>query len=137
MFFARLIVDINVSDGIFAWLALQSRVGYIGIAFTEEHKEQVMARLALLMKTAMSERGSKLYNAAYASAIVGEAHADNPGANVGGGRGGRGGRGGHGGRAGGRGRGCRCGRSGRPSAGPAADAEPPTTRRKTSGGGGN
>ena len=69
MFFARLIIDLSATDAKFAWVALQNHVGYIGIAYTDDHKQKIIARLVELMKVAMADTRSRVYNAAYATAI--------------------------------------------------------------------
>ena len=68
MFFLKAIVDLTPLDAKFAWQAVLNRVGYVGIAFTEDHKTMIYARLVELMKTEMCQTGSKLYNAQYAKA---------------------------------------------------------------------
>ncbi|CAK0824600.1 unnamed protein product [Prorocentrum cordatum] len=67
-FFFKAIVDLTLLDAKFAWQAVLDRVGYVGIAFTEEHKTMIYARLVEQMKTEMCQTGSKLYNAQYAKA---------------------------------------------------------------------
>ena len=68
MFFCKAIVDFTPLDAKFAWQAVLNRVGYVGIAFTEEHKTMIYARLVEQMKIEMCQPGSKLYNAQYAKA---------------------------------------------------------------------
>ena len=68
MFFCKAIVDLTPLDAKFAWQAVLNRVGYVGIAFTEEHKSMIYARLTEQMKIEMCQPGSKLYNAQYAKA---------------------------------------------------------------------
>ena len=68
MFFLKSIVDLTPLDAKFAWQAVLNRVGYVGIAFTEDHKTMIYARLVELMKNEMCQTGSKLYNAQYAKA---------------------------------------------------------------------
>ena len=68
MFFCKAIVDLTPLDAKFAWQAVLNRVGYVGIAFTEEHKTMIYARLVEQMKIEMCQPGSKLYNAQYAKA---------------------------------------------------------------------
>ena len=67
-FFVKAIVDLTPLDAKFAWQAVINRVAYVGIAFTEEHKIMIYARLVELMKSEMCKPGSKLYNAQYAKA---------------------------------------------------------------------
>ena len=68
MFYCKAIVDLTPLDAKFAWQAVINRVGYVGIAFTEEHKTMLYKRLVELMKIEMCQTGSKLYNAMYAKA---------------------------------------------------------------------
>ena len=67
-FFVKAIVDLTPLDAKFAWQAVLNRVGYVGIAFTEEHQTMIYARLVEQMKIEMCQTGSKLYNAQYAKA---------------------------------------------------------------------
>ncbi|CAK0867026.1 unnamed protein product [Prorocentrum cordatum] len=64
----KAIVALTPLDAKFAWQAMLNRAGYVGIAFTEEHKTMIYARLVEQMKTEMCQTGSKLYNAQYAKA---------------------------------------------------------------------
>ncbi|CAK0845984.1 unnamed protein product [Prorocentrum cordatum] len=68
MFFLKAIVDLTPLDAKFAWQAVLNRVGYVGIASTEEHKTMIYARLVEQMKTEMCQTGPKLYNAQCAKA---------------------------------------------------------------------
>ena len=45
MFFVKLVIDLTPADANFAWAAIQNRVGYIGITYTDFHRQLIMDRL--------------------------------------------------------------------------------------------
>ena len=65
-FFAKLVVDLSPLDAKFAWAALHSRIGYVGIAFNDEHAHMMEQRLLVLMKTSVGDASSGVYNMTYA-----------------------------------------------------------------------
>ena len=55
-------------DGKFARAALVNRIGCVGIAFAEEHKDMLYDRRKVTTNVGMCKAGSKLYNAQCARA---------------------------------------------------------------------
>ena len=68
-FFSKMVMDLTPLDARFAQAALQSRIGYIGIAFNDEHAEMMKSKLIKDLKTLMLEEGSGVFSAAYATAV--------------------------------------------------------------------
>ena len=62
MFFAKLVIDLTPADAKFAWAAIQNRVGYIGITYTDSHRQLIMDRLIGKMKNTMTEPTSPFFN---------------------------------------------------------------------------
>ena len=56
------ILDITVGDGSLALTAVRNRIAYTGFAFTDYHKEMVMARLLDLMSAGALKEGDKWYD---------------------------------------------------------------------------
>jgi hypothetical protein len=71
-FFTKCVIDLSPMDGKFAWSCLQSRVGYIAFAFTDDHASHLFARLKELLKTELANPESKLFNSAYCKAVNNE-----------------------------------------------------------------
>ena len=71
-FFTKCVIDLSPMDGKFAWSCLQSRVGYIALAFTDDHASHLFARLKELLKTELANPESKLFNSAYCKAVNNE-----------------------------------------------------------------
>jgi hypothetical protein len=69
MFFAKLVFDLTPADGKFAWTALQNRIGYISIAYTDHHRKLIMDRLITKMKSAMTEATSPYFNKEFTEAL--------------------------------------------------------------------
>jgi hypothetical protein len=69
MFFAKLVFDLTPADGKFAWTALQNRIGYIGIAYTDHHRKLIMDRLITKMKSAMTDATSTYFNKEFTEAL--------------------------------------------------------------------
>ena len=51
------------------WEAFCARCGYVGLTYTQRHSEMLIGRLKDLMKSAMRDSNTKLYNAEYARAV--------------------------------------------------------------------
>jgi hypothetical protein len=68
-FFVKQVFDLVPVDDIFAYTALKNRIGYIGICFTQAHKDFLEARLLERLAVDMADVASPLYNASYALAI--------------------------------------------------------------------
>ena len=68
-FYAKSIVDLTPLDGKFAWAALQTRVGYLGICFTEDHVELLYGHLRDMLRKDMGDSASPMFNKDYAKAI--------------------------------------------------------------------
>ena len=68
-FYAKLVVDLTPGDGKFAWEALSRRIGYLGIAFTDEHATELINKLRQLTLEAMKDPSSMLYTPAFAKAV--------------------------------------------------------------------
>ena len=71
-FFVKLIFDLTAVDAMFAWQAILSRTGYVGITFTEKGAEHIYERLFQLMVVHMAEVGHPRYDANYAAAVKNE-----------------------------------------------------------------
>eukprot|EP00959_Pyramimonas_sp_CCMP1952_P475036 9503984-Pyramimonas_sp.AAC.2 len=69
MFFVKCVLDMTPLNAKFAWACLEERVAYVGVAFTKEHMEKIYLHLAELVKSAMADPGSKLFNKEYAKAV--------------------------------------------------------------------
>lgn len=67
-FFAKCVIDLSPASGKFAWVALKSKIGYVGITYTKSHAHLLRAHLVDLMKREMAVPASKVYNAEYAIA---------------------------------------------------------------------
>ena len=68
-FFAKRIIDLVTCDGMFAYAALKSRIGYVGICFTQDHASMVEDMLIAKLKVDMAEQGDPNYNPQYALAV--------------------------------------------------------------------
>ena len=69
MFFVKCVLDMTPLNAKFAWACLEERVAYVGVAFTKEHMDKIYLHLAELVKSAMADPGSKLFNKEYAKAV--------------------------------------------------------------------
>ena len=66
MFFAKLVVDMTPSDDKFMNQALSSRVGYIGLCYSEAHGDALLTRAKKEVLSLMADPGSKLHVPAFA-----------------------------------------------------------------------
>ena len=69
--FAKQVIDFTPGSGNCALAALDHGTGYLGFCFNEEHRKQVLARLANEVLSRMRDEGSTMYNAAYATWYAG------------------------------------------------------------------
>ncbi|CAK0880249.1 unnamed protein product [Prorocentrum cordatum] len=69
MFYVKCVLDLTPTDAKFAWACLQERIAYVGVAFTKEHMEKIYSYLTDLVKQAMADAGSKLFNKDYAKSL--------------------------------------------------------------------
>ena len=78
MLFAKMVLDMSPADEVFAFECIKHRVGYLGIAYTPEHAEALKSRLFELVKTAMRDTASPLYNDAFSKEFGGDSPPDPP-----------------------------------------------------------
>ncbi|CAK0907003.1 unnamed protein product [Prorocentrum cordatum] len=69
MFYVKCVLDLTPTDAKFAWVCLQERIAYVGVAFTKEHMEKIYSYLTDLVKQAMADAWSKLFNKDYAKSL--------------------------------------------------------------------
>ena len=67
--FIKLVIDLSSPDGMLPWVCLQQRIGCVVITYNDDHTKLLGERLLSLMKVAMADPASKLYNSLYATAI--------------------------------------------------------------------
>lgn len=79
MLFAKLVIDLTPGDGRFAQVCLKSRTSYLGVCFTDEHKELMMQKLVSDLKKYMADPSSGVYDARYAAAIGAAPSTTDPG----------------------------------------------------------
>ena len=103
MFFVKLPIDLTPAEGKFAWAAIQNRVGYIGVAYTDSHRQLIMDRLIGKMKNTMTEPTSPFFNKEFCETVGVSTGAGKPESSDGGRGGNNAGRGRASGRGGGRG----------------------------------
>jgi hypothetical protein len=68
-FFANKVFDLTPTDEEFAYVCLCLHVGYVGICYTQEHKEFIERRLIERLAVDMADASTPVYNAAYALAV--------------------------------------------------------------------
>ena len=72
MLFAKMVLDMSPGDEVFAFECIKHRVGYLGIAFTPEDAEALKSPFFELVRTAMRDPASPLYNDAFSKAFGGD-----------------------------------------------------------------
>lgn len=68
-FFVKTTFDLVCTDDVFAFTSLKNRTGYIGICFTQAHKDLLETRLLERLGADMADAASPLYNVSYALAM--------------------------------------------------------------------
>ena len=68
-FFCKLVIDLTPTDAKFGYECLKARVGYVAVAFNNEHVALLERRLLELLKKDMTESDSPLFSSAYCEAV--------------------------------------------------------------------
>ena len=66
------VLHLTASDGELAFACARKKVPYVGICFTEAHREQIRRRLIAKLLDAKGTEGDQDYDAGYALALVGK-----------------------------------------------------------------